>query len=183
MSLSTFIPLPYKILALAALALFLVAGGFAAGAKVTGDRWQARTAEAERKATAAAIQQANALAQKDNEIALAYESHKAATQTVYKTIERKVRDVIETPVYRNCSLDACGLCLARHAARNQPADDCPCQLDSAVRADPAGAEQPHLGRAAGSLRLGGAAVSRLPGTPESTGGIDGIPPIVKGEQP
>lgn len=93
-----------------------------------------------------ATEQADALAKADNQIAGNYEKQKVATKTIYKTTERLVNHVVEKPVYRDCGLDPCGLCLASAAARNAPADHCPCGADGTVRGDPAGTGKRDPGR-------------------------------------
>ena len=120
-------------------------------------------------AVANAIEQANEITKQDAEISSNYEQTRIVREIQYREIERKVRDEVEKPVYRDCRLDACGLCLAHAAARSETGADCPYQPDYTLRVDPAGTPQLLDGRAAGSLHLGGEAVSRLPGATSGAG--------------
>lgn len=159
--------------------LAILAGVFAAGyrdgvahaeAKANSEKLDAeKRANQERiAAIRRAIEQANQLAAQDAEISANYEQARVVRETRYRVIEKEVRHEIEKPVYSACRLDACGLCLATAAARDEAGTDCPCQPDYALRNDTAGTPQQLDGRAAGSLHQGSAAVPRLSG---SAGGV------------
>lgn len=90
------VPLPYRILGVALLAVALVIGGFSAGAKVTGDHWQAKVAEAERKAAAIAQQQTESTAQVVTKYVDRVQLVRVAGETITK----------EVPVYVTPESDA-----------------------------------------------------------------------------
>ncbi len=150
--------------------LAILAGVFAAGYRDGVARCEAQANRDKLAAVARAIEQAAQLAAQDAEISANYENTRVVREIKYREIERKVRDEVEKTVYSACRLDACGLCLATAAARDEAGADCPCQPDYSLRGDVAGTPQQLDGRAAGSLHSGGEAVPRLSG---SAGGIGG----------
>lgn len=90
------VPLPYRIPAGAVLALALFAGGFVAGARVTGDHWQKKVAEAERRAAAIEQKQATATATVVTKYVDRVQTVRVAGETIVK----------EIPVYVTPEADA-----------------------------------------------------------------------------
>ncbi len=100
------VPLPYRILAGVVLAIAIFAGGFASGARVTGDHWQAKVADSERRAAAIEQKQATATVQVVTRYVDRVQTVRAAGKTIIK----------EVPVYVTKDADA-GCVIPRGFAR------------------------------------------------------------------
>jgi len=135
-----------EVLGAAALLVMAVVGGY-----VKGERDAEAKAKIERlQAVERAIAQAGEQAAIDREILAAAAERQAAIQTKTRTLIRTVTRHVETPVYRGCELDACGLCLAREAAAGRDGAACPCGPDAALPAT-GSAARPDDGGAAGGV--------------------------------
>lgn len=107
----------------------------AGGAYYKGYKDATLEAEAERiKAVERAIAQAKEQAKIDAEIIAAAAAQESKTQTKTRIITRTVVKHVEKPVYRDCRLDAIGLCIAREAAAGRDGTACTSGADDSLPA-------------------------------------------------
>jgi hypothetical protein len=132
------VPLPYRLAAIALLALACTGFGYVRGVTHQRDVDLATAARAEKAAHDAYVAQTEKL----NAAAAALEVAKNEKEIVYRTITQTVDKIVDRPVYRNVCLDADGLRNINAAAAGHAAD--PGQPDAAVPA--AGAADGHNGR-------------------------------------
>ncbi len=135
-------PIPYGVLALI---LFVVGGLWAyhKGGLDCRNEYQAKHAESLTRA----IEQANEQAAIDAEILQAASERKATHEIRTKILTKTVtRHVASTPVFTNCTLDPCGLCLANAAANATDSSGCPCGVNASMSATEA-----HLNATMGAL--------------------------------
>jgi hypothetical protein len=121
---------------LALVPILLIAAAYHVGSRAGYDRASAEAGRAQLLAVARAWEQAERIAREDAELLAAHAAREAERQARASVTTRTVYEVIERPVYRDCRLDARGLCLARAAARGAPAEDCPADADGALPAAP-----------------------------------------------
>lgn len=117
----------------AGLSMVAAMAGYATGQRLAmADCERARMAAVER-----AIAQAEAQAAIDADILRAaadrQQAAEARARTIVKTVVKHVQNPA-TPDYRECRLDACGLCLARSAADGLDGTGCPCAADDPLPA-------------------------------------------------
>lgn len=164
---------------LSLLASALVIGGlFYAGYLEGVARCEAASTREKLAAVGRAIEQTNALAAQDAEVAETYEKTRVIREIRFRNIEKEVRHEVEKPVYRECNLDDCGLCLAAAAARGEAGTDCPCQPDHSLRGKIAGTPQRVDGGTPGGLHRDGATVPRLSGSAGGGGGTGSQPELI-----
>jgi len=151
----------------------LIAGAVLLGAATAGyqharakceaeqQRQRAELAEQHHASLQRAIEQAEAMAREDAAILQAAAAREAARQPITRTLTREVTRYVASPVYTDCRLDDCELCLARAAAAGTDPAGCPCGPDDPLPAagGPGAADQ---GRAAGGLRGDGGAAAHMP---------------------
>ncbi|MGE0082006.1 MAG: hypothetical protein AB7U81_11975 [Thiohalomonadaceae bacterium] len=152
----------------------LIAGAVLLGAATAGyqharakceaeqQRQRAELAEQHHASLQRAIEQAEAMAREDAAILQAAAERESARQTITRTLTREVTRHVASPVYTDCRLDDCELCLARSAAAGAPDPaGCPCGADDPLPAagGPGAADQ---GRASASLRGDGGPAAHLP---------------------
>ncbi|TQV63952.1 MAG: hypothetical protein FNT29_06125 [Halothiobacillaceae bacterium] len=146
-----------------------VGGAYLGRRLAVADCEQARMASVER-----AIAQAQAQAAIDTGIlrAAADRQHAAETRarTIVKTVVKHVQNPAAPADYRDCRLDACGLCLARSAADGLDGTACPCAADDPM---PAAGEAHHGddGGAAGGLHGDRHAPAGVHGQTQCTDGV------------
>lgn len=118
----------------AAVALLAIIAG---GAYLKGAKDARLEAEAERLAAVQrAIRQASEQAAIDAEILRAagerQQANETRSRTIIKTVVKHVQSAPDH--YRDCRLDACGMCLARSAADGSDGASCPCTADAPLPA-------------------------------------------------
>jgi hypothetical protein len=138
MNLFALVPAPYRLLAIALLALACTGFGYVKGVRHQQGVDAVASASAEKAAHDAYVAQTEKL----NAAAQALEVAKNEKEIVYRTITQTVDRIVDRPVYRNVCLDADGLRNINAAAAGRAAD--PGQPDAAVPA--AGAADRHDGR-------------------------------------
>ena len=154
---------------LVALVLLIVGGLWAYNQGVTNCHNEAQAKHAE--SLTRAIAQANEQAALDAEILQAASERKATHELRTKILTKTVtKYVASKPIYADCALDSCGLCLATAAANATDSKDCPCGTDAAMPATGSATEQ-HDGGIAGELYRNVKQASQLPGYAFRTGEV------------
>lgn len=156
---------PYMLIGLLAFVAAVGAGGYSAG-----HRHATNACAADKAASLTrAIEQAEAVAAQDAEVLGAHEDKRERIRTVFQTIREEVTRYVQTHAgdAGEC-LDPDGMRLWLAANNASPA--------TAPRPDytlpgPAAATIGTRGGLAGQPRAGGGAVSRMPGTAPSAGGV------------
>lgn len=137
-----------EVAAAVALLAIIAGGAYLKGAKDA--RLEAEAAQLE--AVQRAIRQASEQAAIDAEILRAAGERQQALETRTRTLIKTVVKHVEKPVYRDCRLDACGLCIARAAADGADGAACPCAADAPLPAAGAAHGREHGGTAGGVHR-------------------------------
>lgn len=106
----------------------LVGGGYLKGLADAEAAAKAERLAAVERAIAQAAEQAAI----DAEILRAHAARQQAMQGRAQRLMKAVVKHVEKPVYRDCRLDACGLCLAHAAAEGADGAACPCGPDDAL---------------------------------------------------
>jgi len=123
-------PIPWSFVVLSV----FIAGSlwlYSKGATDCHNEYQAKHAESLTRA----ITQANEQAAIDAGILQAASERKATREVRTKILTKTVtRHVASTPVFTDCTLDACGLCLSIAAANATDSTSCPCGLDASMPA-------------------------------------------------
>jgi len=159
-------PIPYGILMLV---LFVVGGLwlYSKGATDCHNEYQAKHAES----LARAITQANEQAAIDANILQAASERKATHEVRTKILTKTVtRHVASTPIFTDCTLDPCGLCLSLAAANATDSAACPCGLDASMPAAGSTAERGN-GGTVGIVHRNSEPASQLPGYAFRAGGL------------
>lgn len=112
-------------------ALVLAVGGFGTGWKAASDHFKAEQLEAVNEAVAKV--RADAVA--TNAVAEKLEEKKDAVRVVYRTIEKRINQIVKEPIYLNACLDDDGLRAANTALSGAAPDTG--QPDAALPGPPA----------------------------------------------
>jgi len=159
-------PITYGILTL----ILFVVGGFWLYNKAATDcrnEYQAKHAESLTRA----ITQANEQSAIDASILRAASERQATHEIRTKILTKTVtRHVASTPVFTDCTLDHCGLCLALAAANATDSATCPCGLDASMPAHRSTAERDN-GGTVGIVHRNSEPAAQLPGYARRAGGL------------
>jgi len=151
-------PIPWSFVVLSV----FIAGSlwlYSKGATDCRNEYQAKHAESLTRA----ITQANEQAAIDAGILRSASERKATHEIRTKILTKTVtRHVASTPIFTDCTLDPCGLCLAIAAANATDSAACPCGVDASMSA-PRSTEERDNGGAVGELHRNSEPASQLPG--------------------
>lgn len=144
----------------------LVGGGYLKGRADAEAAAKAYRLAAVERAIAQAAEQAAIDAEILRDHAARQQAMQGRAQRLIKTVVKHV----QTPVYRECRLDACGLCLAHAAARGADGAACPCGADDALPG-PGGAGGREPGQPAVGLRGDGGPTACMHGSVPCPDGV------------
>jgi len=159
-------PIPWSFVVLSV----FIAGSlwlYSKGATDCRNEYQAKHAESLTRA----ITQANEQAAIDASILQAASERKATREVRTKILTKTVtRYVASTPVFTDCTLDPCGLCLSIAAANATDSTACPCGLDASMPAARSTAERDN-GGTVGIVHRNSEPAAQLPGYAFRSGGL------------